>query len=153
MLIQMLLNFVLAWPEINSKADVFVVILSENRTCLLWTEWHCLLTSVMLLLFEKGANIKGKWNCVMVQRSGLANCVNMMHCLFKEFLIYKHTRLNPGTIEGRAIILNWLYQNQRLAQPILIPYNFSLQEETWIDFLFSQLNSSISQNRCWEECV
>lgn len=111
MLIQMLSNFVLAWSEIKSKADVFVLselmffILSENRTCLLWTEWHCLLTSVMLLLLEKGANIKGKWNCVLVQRSGLANCVNMMHCLFKEFLIYKHTRLNSRTIEGKAIIL------------------------------------------------
>lgn len=59
----------------------------------------------MLLLLEKGANIKGKWNCVLVQRSGLANCVNMMHCLFKEFLIYEHTRLNSGTVEVKAIIL------------------------------------------------
>lgn len=59
----------------------------------------------MLFLLEKGANIIGKWNCVLVQRSGLAICVNTMQCLFKGFLICKHTRLNPGPIESNGIIL------------------------------------------------
>lgn len=59
----------------------------------------------MLLVLEKGANIKGKWNCVLVQRSGLAIWVNMMQCLFKGFLIYKHMRLSPVPVEGDGIIL------------------------------------------------
>lgn len=84
--IQMLSNFVLACSEMKNQSDVFAVIRTENRACLLWTEWHCLLTSVILLLVEKRANIKGKWNCVLVQRSGLVICVNMMQCLFKGFL-------------------------------------------------------------------